>query len=84
MGSSVGDVVRYSGVIMLSDERYELAISVPCVSDWRRYPWAVVSLCADMEGDGRDVEDCTRIDVRHHGDQWASPLRSERRRGGSG
>ena len=35
-----------------------------------------------MEGRDRDVGDCTRMDVRHHGAQWASPLRSERRRGG--
>jgi hypothetical protein len=39
-------------------------------------------LCADMEGKGRDVEDCTNIVVRHHGAERASPLRSERRRGG--
>jgi len=82
VSSSVGDVLRYSGVIMFSDERYELAISMPYVSAWRSYPWAVVWLCADMEGKGRDVVDCTRIDVRHHGAQWASPLRSKRRRVG--
>ena len=82
MGSSVGDVVRYSGVIMLSYKRYELAISIPCASAWRRYSWAVVWLCANMEGRGRDVEDCTKIDVRHHGPQGVSPLRAERRRGG--
>ena len=39
-------------------------------------------LCADIEGKGRDVGDCTSIVVRHHGAQCASPLRSERRRGG--
>ena len=83
MGSSVGDVLRYSGVIMLSDERYELAISMPCMSAYRRYPCDVVWLCADMEGTGRDVEDCTKSDVRHHGAQWASPLRSQRRRRGA-
>ena len=42
----------------------------------------VVRLCADMEGKGRDVGDCTSIDVRHQGAQCASPLSSERRRGG--
>ena len=42
----------------------------------------MVGLCADMEGMGRDVGDCTSIDVRHHGAQCASPLRFERRRGG--
>ncbi len=82
VGSSVGDVLRYSGVIMLGDERYEFAISMPCVSAWRRYPCVVVWLCADMEGKGRDAEDCTRSDLRHHGAQWASPLRSEQRRRG--
>ena len=83
MGSSVGDVLMHSGGVMLSDERYELAISMLCVSAWRRYPWAVVWLYTDMEGRGRDVEDCIRIDVRHHGAQRASPLRSERRREGA-
>ena len=39
-------------------------------------------LCADMEGKSRDVEDCTMMAVRHHGAQFASPRRSERRRGG--
>jgi hypothetical protein len=39
-------------------------------------------LSADIEGKGRDVGDCTSMAVRHHGAQWASPLRSERRRGG--
>jgi len=43
----------------------------------------MVGLCADMEGMGRDVEDCTRIVERHHGAQCASPLMSERRRGGA-
>ena len=64
------------------DVRYDMAIFMPCVSAWMRYPWVVVWLCADMEDRGRDVGDCTRIDVRHHGAQWASPLRSARRRGG--
>jgi len=80
--SSEGDVLRYSGVLMLSDERYELAISMPCVSAWRRYLCDVVWLCVNMEGKGRDVGDCTNIFVRHHGAHCASPLRSERRRGG--
>jgi hypothetical protein len=38
-------------------------------------------LSTDIEGKGRDVGDCTSMAVRHHGAQWASPLRSERRRG---
>ena len=42
----------------------------------------MVGLCADMEGMGRDVGDCTSIAERHHGAHCASPLRSERRRGG--
>ncbi len=80
--SSVGDVLRCSGVVMLSEERYELAISMLCVSAWRRYPCDVVWLCADIEGEGTDRGDCTNIAVRHHGAQCASPLRSKRRRGG--
>ena len=79
VGSSARVVVRYSGVTTLMDVRYEMAISMPCASAWRKHPWAVVWLCADMEGEGGDVEDCTRIDLRHHG---SSRLRSERRRGG--
>ncbi len=39
-------------------------------------------LCADIEGKGRDVDDCIRAVVRHHGAQCASPMRSKRRRGG--
>jgi hypothetical protein len=62
--------------------RSDIAISMPCVRAWRRYPWVVWWLFADMEGRGRDVEDYSKMDVRHHGAQWASPLRSERRRGG--
>ena len=42
----------------------------------------VVGLCADMEGKGMDVGDCTKIVVRHQGAQCVSPLKSERRRGG--
>jgi hypothetical protein len=42
----------------------------------------MVGLCADIDGKGSDVADCTRTDERHHGAQYASPLRSERRRGG--
>ena len=67
VGSSVGVVVRYSGVTTFIDMRYDMAISMPCVSAWRRYTWAMVWLCADMEGRGRDVENCTKIDVRHDG-----------------
>ena len=63
-------------------ERKVFAISMPCVSAWSRYPCAMLWLCTDMEGKGRDVVDCTRTDVRHHGAQCASPLSSERRRGG--
>ena len=75
VGSSVGGVSRYSGVTTVSDARYEMAISTPCVSAWRRYPWVVVGLCADMEGKGRDVGECTNIVVRHRDVQWASSLR---------
>ncbi len=38
--------------------------------------------CADIERKGRDVGDCTSMVMRHHGAQSASPLNSERRRGG--
>ena len=82
VGSSVGVVVRYSGVTTLSDVRYDMAISMPCMSAWRRYPCVVVWLCAAMEWKGKDVGDCTNIDVRHHGAQCASLLRPKRRRGG--
>jgi hypothetical protein len=82
VGSGVGVVVRYSGVTTLSDVRYDMAIYMPCMSAWWRYPCEVVWLCADMKGTDRDMGDCTNIDVRHHGAQCASPLRSERRRGG--
>ena len=68
----------------LMDVRYEMVISMPCVSAWRRYPWVVVCLCAGMEGRGRDVRDYTIIDVRHHGAHWVSPMSSEWRRGGGG
>ena len=43
----------------------------------------MVGLCANMEGMGRDVGDCTGIVERHHGAQCASPFRSERRRRGA-
>jgi hypothetical protein len=33
---------------------------------------------------GKEVGDCTKIDVRHHGVQWLYPLMSERRRGADG
>ena len=82
VGSSVGVVVRYSGVTTLSDVRYDMAISMPCKSAWQRYLCVVVWLCADMVGKGRDVGDCTNIDVRHHGAECASPFGSARRRGG--
>ena len=42
----------------------------------------MVWLWTDIEGKGRDVGDCINMVVRHHGAQCASPLRSERRRGG--
>ena len=82
VGSRGGGDLRSSGTVMVSEDRKELAISMPCVSAERRYPCAMSWVCADMEGSGRDVKDCTRIVVRHHGAQCASPLRSERRRGG--
>ena len=37
-GSSVGGVLRLSGVTTVSDVRCDTAISMPCVSAWRRYP----------------------------------------------
>jgi len=80
--SSAGGALRSSDVLIVSEERKEFAISMPCVSAWRRYPCAMVGLCGDMEGRGRDVVDCTKTDERHHGAQCASALRSERRRGG--
>ena len=70
-------------MVMVCEERYELAISMPCVISWRRYPCVVAWLCVDMEGKGRDVGDCTNIVVRHNGAQWSSPFMSERRRGGA-
>jgi hypothetical protein len=82
VGRSAGVARWESWMVMLSEERYVCAISMPCVSAWRRYPCVVVGLCADIEGRGREVGDCTSIAVRHHGAQCASPLRSERRRGG--
>ena len=42
----------------------------------------MVGSCADMEGMGRDVGDCTRIADLHHEAQCASPLGSERKREG--
>ncbi len=42
----------------------------------------MVDLCGDIDGMGKDVLDCTKIAVRHHGAQNASPRKSERRRGG--
>ena len=81
-GSSVGGVLYSAGVVMVNEERKAFAISNPCARASWRYPCAMLWLCADMEGNGRDVADCTRIAVRHHGAQCASPRRSERRRGG--
>ena len=43
----------------------------------------VVGSCTDIEGMGRDVVDWISRAVRHHGAQWVSPLRSDRRRGGA-
>ncbi len=37
---------------------------------------------ANMMGRGSAVEDCTKTAVHHHGAQYVSPIRSERRRGG--
>ena len=65
-----------------SDDKKEIAISIPWASAWWRYPWVVVGLCADIEGMGREVVGCTSIAERHHGAQCALPLRSERRRRG--
>jgi hypothetical protein len=42
VGRSVRVVVRYSGVTTFMDVRYDMAVSMPCVSAWRRYPWVVV------------------------------------------
>ncbi len=55
---------------------------MPCVSALSRYPCAMLWLFADIEGKGRDAEECIMTVVRHHGAQCVSPLRSERRRGG--
>ena len=53
----------------MRDERKTVAISMPWVRAWCRYPWVMVGLCADIEGMGREVEDCTMIAERHHGAQ---------------
>ncbi len=76
VGSSGGGVLRSSGAVMVCVDRKQFAISMPCVGAVRRYPCAMSGLCADMEGNGREVEDCTRIAVRHHGAQCTSLLRS--------
>ncbi len=73
VGSKVGGAVRSSSVVMVNEERYEFAISMPCVSAVSRYPCAMFWLCVDMEGKGGDVEDCIRTAVRHHGAQCATP-----------
>ena len=36
--STVGDELRLSGVTTVSDARYDIAISMPFVSVWYRYP----------------------------------------------
>ena len=38
VGSSVGVVVRYTGVTTLIYVRYDIAVSMPCMSAWRKYP----------------------------------------------
>jgi len=38
VGRSVGVVVRYSSVTTFMDVRYDMAMSMPCVSAWSRYP----------------------------------------------
>ena len=82
VGCSVGVALRWSGVASVRDARKELAISMPWVSAWWRYPCVVVGSCTDIEGMGRGVVDWIRRAVRHHGAQCVSPLRSDRRRGG--
>ena len=82
VGSSGGGALSASDVVMAIEERNVIAISMPFVRASRRYPCAMLWLCADMEGNGKDVCYCTRIAVRHHGAQWVSPLRLVRRRGG--
>ena len=72
-GSSVGGDLYSSGVVMLSVDRKEFPISMPRARASRRYPWAMLWVCADIDGSGRDVEDCTSIVVRHQGAQCASP-----------
>jgi hypothetical protein len=51
---------------------------MPPDSACRRYTCVVRGSCADMLGRGKGVADCTKIDVRHHGAQCVSPLRSGR------
>jgi len=46
-----------------------MAISMVIVSAWRMYPCVVRGFCAAMLGRGKDVGDCTKMDVRHHGAQ---------------
>ncbi len=67
VGSRVRGGVRFSGMVMSSEEREEVAITMPCVSASRRYPCAMLWVCADMDGNCGDVEDCINIDERHHG-----------------
>ena len=82
VGCNVGVALRWFGVTDVWDARKEMAISIPLVRAWWRYPWVMVGLCADIEGKGRGVGDCTKMAERLHGAQCVSPLRSERRRGG--
>ena len=41
VGMSVGGAVAYSDVILLVDERYEMAVAVPQSNACMRYPWGV-------------------------------------------
>ena len=47
VGSRGGSALRSSG-LMVSEDRNEFAISMPCVSAVRRYPCAMSWSCADM------------------------------------
>ena len=67
VGSRVRGGLRSFGIVMASEERKEVAITMPCVSASRRYPCAMLWVCADMDGNCGDVEDCISIDERHHG-----------------
>ncbi len=73
VGSRVGGVLRSYGMVMVSEERKEVAIDMPCVRASRRYPCAMLWLCADIEGNGSAVEDCIRIAERHMGPSVRPP-----------